>query len=441
MSGLELAKVIHDILPDVLVILFSGHSEFSYAQKAIRYGVVRYVLKPVDDDEFAAALEDVGRLLDEREERKHWTRRMMRDHWLRAHLSGYRVAVDERSAAPEWLQTPDFDTYRVGLLPPGSKLEAGRIEDLEGVLHTLVLSDGRIATVLEETRLQTAEDSLVSAGLRIGISTEHGTPEEIRGALTEAQEALSALFARPGVACLRFEDVAGLSDTARRSLFDTAGALSERMAHYEFENGAEEIRSFLAEIRESEAPDYLAKQLAFTVALGVQRLASRWVGNDTEDRLDTIPDPFEAVEHSRNISELEARFAGAVSHTLERIEAARAKREQDSRLDAILRYIDEHYHELISLDDVAEFAGMHPSRFSVWFKGCMGETYIEYLTRLRISVAKQLLSRSAEVYIRDVALQVGYPDARYFSQVFKRLVGTTPRAYQHAHLSLEDAES
>jgi two-component system response regulator YesN len=71
----------------------------------------------------------------------------------------------------------------------------------------------------------------------------------------------------------------------------------------------------------------------------------------------------------------------------------------------------------------------------------MGETYIEYLTRLRISAAKQLLSRSGDVYVRDVALQVGYPDARYFSQVFKRVVGTTPRAYQRAHLSLEDVES
>jgi two-component system response regulator YesN len=232
-----------------------------------------------------------------------------------------------------------------------------------------------------------------------------------------------------------------LSAATRRKLYDTAGALSERMAHYEFENGTEEIHGFLEEIRESEAPEHIAKQLAFTVALGVQRLASRWIGNDTEERLDSIPDPFEAVEHSRDISELEARFAGAVTDTLNRVEAARAKREQDSRLDAVLGYIDAHYHELISLDDVAEFARMHPSRFSVWFKSCMGETYIEYLTRLRISAAKQLLCRSGEVYVRDVALQVGYPDARYFSQVFKRVVGTTPRAYQRAHLSLEDVES
>lgn len=440
MSGLELTKTIHDLFPDIVVILFSGHSEFSYAQKAIRYGVVRYVLKPVDDDELATALADVSSLLDDRERRKHWTRRIMRDRWVREQISEYSLPVDNQSAAPQWLQTTGFVTYRVGLLPAGVELRARQLEHVDGILHTIVLSDGHVACVIDGARLSCVVQARLSDGFRIGLSAEHKTFDEIRTAFQEARKTLEALFAHPDRTCLHFEHVVELSPSARRNLYVRAGVLSERMAHYEFENGIDEIHSFFEKIRESKAPEHIAKQLTFTVALGVQRLTSRWVGNDTEENLEAIPDPFEVVEYSTNILNLETHFVEAVSNILQRVEMARATREQDSRLDGVLKYIDAHYHELISLDDVAEYAQMHPSRLSVWFKSSMGEAYIEYLTRLRISVAKELLSRSGDVYIRDVALKVGYPDARYFSQVFKRVVGTTPRAYQRAQISMKNEE-
>ncbi len=439
MSGLELAKVVHDLFPEASVILFSGHSEFSYAQKAIRYGVVRYVLKPVDDDELAAALADVSKLLNEREREKHWTRRMVRDRWLRAQISGSAPPADERSVTSALPQLSELSSYRVALLPNAPTLDASELEESGGVLHTLELSDGHVACIIDGARLSDAEQTLCSAGAGVGLSAEHHALEEIPAALNEARQARAALFARPRELSVYFEDADTPSRTVRQELYAAAATLSERVAHYEFQDGVAEIQGFLEGVRESAAPEDVAKQLAFTVALGVQRLASRWIGNDTEERLESIPDPFEAVERSRDISELEKNIVSAVSVILERIEAARARREQDSRLDRVLGYIDAHYHELISLDDVAEFAHLHPSRFSVWFRDCMGETYIEYLTRLRVSTAKQLLLRSGETYIRDVAVQVGYPDARYFSQVFKRVVGTTPRAYQRAQLSMQDA--
>ena len=52
MNGLELTKAVREDHPDMEIVIFSGYNDFSYAREALRYGVVDYVLKPVDPEEF-----------------------------------------------------------------------------------------------------------------------------------------------------------------------------------------------------------------------------------------------------------------------------------------------------------------------------------------------------------------------------------------------------
>ena len=56
MNGLELSKHVREQYPDLPIIIFSGYNDFSYAREAIRYGVLDYVLKPVDPQEFHKTL-------------------------------------------------------------------------------------------------------------------------------------------------------------------------------------------------------------------------------------------------------------------------------------------------------------------------------------------------------------------------------------------------
>ncbi len=91
-------------------------------------------------------------------------------------------------------------------------------------------------------------------------------------------------------------------------------------------------------------------------------------------------------------------------------------------------YIDKHYKEYINTEMVAEAAALSSNYFSHVFKKSMGESFTDYLNRKRIEKAKELLDQS-KYKIYEVADLVGYNDYKYFSIVFKKLVGVSPMKY------------
>lgn len=93
-----------------------------------------------------------------------------------------------------------------------------------------------------------------------------------------------------------------------------------------------------------------------------------------------------------------------------------------------LRYMEEHYGEDIGLNDMAEQAGVTPAYLSSLFKEEMGTSPVKYLTKVRIDKAKELLRAGHKV--ADVSVLVGYPDYRYFCEVFKKQEGRTPNEYR-----------
>nr|WP_281067883.1 helix-turn-helix domain-containing protein [Cohnella thailandensis] len=93
-------------------------------------------------------------------------------------------------------------------------------------------------------------------------------------------------------------------------------------------------------------------------------------------------------------------------------------------------YIEEHYaEEKLSLQDLCRHTLMSASYFSLFFKQTTGETFIEYLTRVRLEKAKELLlTTSLKFY--EIAARVGYADPNYFSILFKKHTGSSPRDYR-----------
>lgn len=94
-----------------------------------------------------------------------------------------------------------------------------------------------------------------------------------------------------------------------------------------------------------------------------------------------------------------------------------------------LEYIDEHYADSsITLNSVCNALAMSTSYFSSIFKNYTGETFIEALTKKRIEKAKILLEQTNKKTY-EIAEQVGYSDAHYFSVTFKKVTGKTPTEY------------
>jgi two-component system response regulator YesN len=94
------------------------------------------------------------------------------------------------------------------------------------------------------------------------------------------------------------------------------------------------------------------------------------------------------------------------------------------------QYIQLHFTDQdISLHSVASAADVSPNHFSTIFSQETGETFIDYLTRVRINKSKELLL-TTQLRSADIAYDVGFGDPHYFSYIFKKHTGISPREFR-----------
>jgi two-component system response regulator YesN len=91
-------------------------------------------------------------------------------------------------------------------------------------------------------------------------------------------------------------------------------------------------------------------------------------------------------------------------------------------------YLELHFAEDISLEDVAEQVNISPQYFSKLIKKTTGFNFIDWLSMLRVKKAKELLTNS-NYTVKEVCFMVGYKDPNYFSRIFKKRIGITPSEY------------
>ena len=112
------------------------------------------------------------------------------------------------------------------------------------------------------------------------------------------------------------------------------------------------------------------------------------------------------------------------------LKLGRAKSADDSlRLDLSMSYIHSHIREELSITKLAAMEFLGVSRYRELFKEIMGCSPTDYILRLRIMKAKDLLTQP-NIGIAEVAERVGYRDRLYFQRVFKKCVGVTPGEYR-----------
>ncbi|MFB5675965.1 helix-turn-helix domain-containing protein [Paenibacillus terreus] len=108
-------------------------------------------------------------------------------------------------------------------------------------------------------------------------------------------------------------------------------------------------------------------------------------------------------------------------------------------LNACLRYMETHYAEGITVSDVARFIGMHRSHFSSSFKRCTGKSPREFLIKLRMERAVEML-QSRSLSITEISLSLGYTDLYTFSRAFCTYYGISPTYYRRQLLSQRNAK-
>jgi len=96
-------------------------------------------------------------------------------------------------------------------------------------------------------------------------------------------------------------------------------------------------------------------------------------------------------------------------------------------------FINDHIHEKIALNDMAELCHLSPGYFSKVFRRELGENYSDYLQRQKVIKAKKALETTKDS-ITQIALDLGFQDTGYFIKVFKKYEGLTPSAFRRYHL-------
>jgi two-component system response regulator YesN len=98
-------------------------------------------------------------------------------------------------------------------------------------------------------------------------------------------------------------------------------------------------------------------------------------------------------------------------------------------IDRVLDYINENFHQAVTLEQAAEYINRSPYYLSHLFKKVMNMTFVEYMTQVRIKKAKELLLQD-DYTISDISAIIGYQDPNYFSRVFKAICGLSPKQWK-----------
>lgn len=110
------------------------------------------------------------------------------------------------------------------------------------------------------------------------------------------------------------------------------------------------------------------------------------------------------------------------------------KRDEHSNaigMERVIQYINAHFSEPIDRERLAAYANLSPSYFSTVFKQQTGYSPVQYVNKVRIDQAKQLL-RSTALPIAEVSSHVGFEDSFYFARLFSKATGFSPRDYRKA---------
>ena len=102
-------------------------------------------------------------------------------------------------------------------------------------------------------------------------------------------------------------------------------------------------------------------------------------------------------------------------------------------LQKVRQYLHEQYAQKLTLDMLSARYNISKYHLQRSFRQYFGQSPGEYLTRLRLTRAKELL-RATDLPVSEIATQVGIYDANYFSRLFKKVTGYPPRYFKSIHL-------
>ncbi|MCI9485827.1 MAG: response regulator [Lachnospiraceae bacterium] len=465
LSGLDLIEQVKKLRPEVEIVIISGYAHFEYAQTAIKFGVGDYLLKPVDQEELNTTLQKFkerilarqamarrgGRLFQKSERDLKRLRTGLVDQLISGRgerlsvaviQEAYYLPVESGFFQAVWLK---FDG------PPEAFTEAGLaaiMEKADSILESALRSkciemvfrrvgssyvgflnygSGRKEEVrrglkdcLNQLKSQQVLYGPVQFSLAVGRAAEN--PEELKRSMYEASVIIKERLVRGNGRILdRMPEPSALHE---RKLLDkylrNITHAVEVMSLEEAAGAVSELSSAAREVREVRG--FEIRELIHSCAsLFFSRL-------ELSGRAEALQEFDERCEWCGTMEEL----FGLLGRLLEtHLGALRSRHENDADRPVRLakEYIQNHYSEPITLEEVSGHVSLNPAYFSVLFKKTEGEGFAKYLIHLRMEQAKILL-RDTNEPVSAICQRVGYHDVKHFTRTFEKDTGVKPATYR-----------
>ena len=484
MDGLTLARLAKKEIPGLKVVILSGYDDFNYAKQAIGIGVEDYLLKPITKNALIERLSEIRSRYEHEKTQKEYYEKFQREMqayeknssrdffealvggsmdmmevYKRAEKLGLDIVAEAYNVL---IFTMNCDEDFSGQRDEYSSWEAESLELMENffaghssamlfrsnIFSYGVLLKGQRETIEENTRacvdeirkILSRQDGRREWFLAVGQSVERLS--QIQKSYHTASRAFSQRYLYDEN-ILYYDEMetmehpggqAEIEDNAYLQKVDV-NALNPAILQKFLSNGLQEeaenfVKDYFYAIGQEPMEslvfrNYVILNVRFSVISFIKGL-----GCDTNE--------MESADTEEVLTESGKSMESAIAYAENVISRAITLRDQNSGnknrsiLKTAVDFIDSHYmEEDISLNTVANVANVSANHFSALFSQNMGQTFIEYLTSLRMNKAKELL-RCTGMRSSEIAGEIGYKDAHYFSYLFKKTQGMTPSDYRKA---------
>lgn len=409
-SGIDLIEKARQQGIGAEFIIISGFSEFSYAQQALRAGALDYLLKPLDIPNAAAILDKIGKMLD--------TRKKPDDQSLYALLNAEQENADTLLAPrfpgplmPCWQAAAAiFDcspqAAEAFSLPEDTQLLALRL----GPRKSIYLINSRADQSPAVRQTFAAAQGLISCGLSPVSSAE----EPLAHLMRLCEVAVYDSFINPEKRIFSFH-----APQPGRVL-----EIWQQISRELRANRGEPLRRLLTEL-----PEYFCgHDLNVNDALSLWNLMAEYVCSylPSTDALSDIT-PLRLRTLVEKFGTLKNMCQYLIAQLLQQEPPRDGSANQHFR--RLLRYADAHYMESLNLQELCDQFFINVSYCCELFRRETGATFTQYITRLRMQHARELLGTTA-LPLKEICERIGYNDYFYFDKVFKKNVGCTPSEYR-----------
>ena len=484
MDGLTLARLAKKEIPGLKVVILSGYDDFNYAKQAIGIGVEDYLLKPITKNALIERLSEIRSRYEHEKTQKEYYEKFQREMqayeknssrdffealvggsmdmmevYKRAEKLGLDIVAEAYNVL---IFTMNCDEDFSGQRDEYSSWEAESLELLENffaghssamlfrsnIFSYGVLLKGQREAIEENTRacvdeirkILSRQDGRREWFLAVGQSVERLS--QIQKSYHTASRAFSQRYLYDENILYydemeTMEHPGGQAETEDNAYLQKVdvNALNPAILQKFLSNGLQEetenfVKDYFYAIGQEPMEslvfrNYVILNVRFSVISFIKGL-----GCDTNE--------MESADTEEVLAESGKNMESAIAYAKKMISQAIEIRDQNSGnknrsiLKTAVDFIDSHYmDEEISLNTVANVANVSSNHFSALFSQNMGQTFIEYLTTLRMNKAKELL-RCTGMRSSEIAGEIGYKDAHYFSYLFKKTQGMAPSDYRKA---------